>query len=82
MQREAVVAGDCAEGSVKGTLEEKGDMRTKMSGGALIVGYLITRMLAVSHLLSAEIKRLSLLLLIWVSTQVNPLPHSSSIFKM
>jgi hypothetical protein len=73
------VAGDCPEGGVKGTLEEKGDMRTKMSGGALIVDYLIT----VSHLLSAEIRRrLSLLLLIWASTQVNLLPHSSSIFKM
>lgn len=44
MQREAVVVGDCAEGSVKGTLEEKGDMKTKMSGVALIAGYLITRM--------------------------------------
>lgn len=29
MQREAEVAGDCAEGSVKGTLEEKGDMKTQ-----------------------------------------------------
>lgn len=35
MQREAVVAGDCAEGSVKGTLEEKGDMKTKPSGVGL-----------------------------------------------
>lgn len=44
MQREAVVVGHRAEGSVKGTLEEKGDMKTKMSGVVLIVCYLITCM--------------------------------------